>query len=170
MKILCLLSLFISLSLHSAPREKEWRIVIENNYKRSKKIWGTYGLTSEKSSITNKKKAKSQRRNPEANMMLKGGKMVLIHPTNKNGTTSYKVKSFPYKRKAKKTYHIELNSKKDLFLEIYRQRIMAILKRNKIDPTSIDWKSLELDKMSCVSKRVNFNCKIPLLIKAKSNS
>jgi hypothetical protein len=170
MKWLSIFTLIFSLNTYSAPIEKEWRIVIENNYKRSKKIWGTYGLTSERSSITNKKKSKTHRRNPEANMMLKNGKMVMIHPTSKNGKTSYKVKSFPYKRKPGKSYQIELQEQKEMFLEIYKEQIMVILRRNKVDTDLIDWKSIELDKMSCLSKRVNFNCKIPLLIKVKNNS
>jgi hypothetical protein len=170
MKWISLLALIFSLNTHSAPREKEWRIIIENKYKRSQKIWGTYGLTSERSSITNIKKSISQSRNPEANMMLKDGKMVMIHPTNTAGRTNYKVKSFSYIRKKGKNYQIELMNEKEKFLEIYRQQIVAILKKNKINPESVDWQSIEIDKMNCYSKRSNFNCKIPLLIKSRTNS
>lgn len=170
MKTISIIALIFSLNSYSAPSEKEWRIVIENKYKRSKKIWGTYGLTSEKSSITNKKKSISHKRAPEANMMLKNGKMVMIHPTSRAGKTSYKVKSFPYKRKKGKAYQIDLQDQKANFLEIYRQQIVSILKRNKINPDLVDWQSLEVDKMNCLSKKVNFSCKIPVLIKVRTSS
>ncbi len=170
MKWISIMSLFFSLNAHSAPREKEWRIVIENKYKRSKKIWGTYGLTSEKSSITNKKRSISHKINPEANMMLKGGKMVMIHPTSSEGKTSYRVKSFPYKRKKGKAYKIQLTGNKEQFLSIYRERIVSILKKNKINSDLVDWNSLKVESMNCFSKKVNFDCKIPLLIKIRPNS
>ena len=150
-------------------REREWRITIENDYQRSKKIWGTYEKTKEKTSIK-KKKSVQIRRNLAANMMLKNGKMVLIQPVTLKGLTTYKVKEFPYKKKKGKRYQVALKNGKQEFLDIYKEQLVAVLKKNKINPKDVDWKSLEVDKMNCKSKRRNFNCKIPIIIKSKPNS
>lgn len=169
-KIALLFSFILAPSIvPAAPGEREWRIVIEKNYKRSKKIWGTYGQTSEKTRL-DKKRSVSVKRNLAANMMLKNGKMILIQPVTITGLTSYKVKEFPYKKKRGKRYQVALKEGKKEFLDIHKEQLIAVLRENKIDPNEVDWKSLQVDKMSCKSKRRNFNCQIPLVIKRKPNS
>lgn len=163
-------SFFLVNALAAPSGEREWRIVIENDYKRDKKIWGTYGQTSEKTSLYKKKKRIAEKRNPAANMMLKNGKMVLIQPVTKMGVTTYKVKQFPYKKSKGRRYQVQLAKQKDGFLEIYKVQLLAILKKNKINPNAIDWDSLEVEKMNCKSRKRSFNCKIPLVIKSKPNS
>lgn len=166
MKWLGIIALFIPQIIFSAPGEREWRIVIENDYKRSKKIWGTYEQKTEKTKLNKS----SIKRSLAANMMLKNGKMVLIKPVNEQGRTSYKVKQFPYKRKKGKRYQVSLTSSKKEFIDLYRSQLIAILKKNKIDPKLVDWNSIELEKMNCKSRKRNFNCKIPLVIKSKTSS
>lgn len=150
--------------------EKEWRIVIENDYQRDNKIWGTYGQTSEKTSLFKKKKHIAEKRRPVANMMLKDGQMVLIQPVSNEGITSYKVKKFPYKRAKGKKYNINLSDNKQHFLDLYKGQLLTILKKNKIDPNQIDWDSLDVDKMNCRSLKKRFNCKIPLTLKPRPSS
>ena len=172
-RLTLLFTLFFALLSQSiaAPKsEREWRIVIENKYQRDKEIWGTYGQISEKTSIVKKSKSLSEKRNPAANMMLKNGKMVLIQPVTSKGITSYKVKQFPYKRKKGKNYQIEIHSKKEGFLDIYKEQLIAVLKKNKINLNNVDWNSIEIEKMNCKSMKRKFNCKLPLIIRSKPNS
>ena len=170
MKILTILALIFSTSLIAAPREREWRIIIENEYKRDKEIWGTYRQVSEKTSVIKHKKSISEKRNPSANMMLKRGKMILIQPVENQGITSYKVREFKYKRSKGKKYNIMLKGKSSQFLELYKNQVLSVLKKNKLDHNLIDWNSIKIEDMKCKSKRSNFSCKIPLVIKQKTNS
>lgn len=168
-KILVPILLILPSLGNCAPGEREWRIVIENQYQRSKEIWGTYGQTSLKTSIK-KKKSKSVRNDLAANMMLKNGKMVLIQPVVEDGVTSYKVKEFPYTRKKGKRYQVALKNDEIKFLAIYKEELIAVLKKNKIDPKAVDWDSLIIDTMNCKSKKRSFNCKTPLRIKTRPNT
>lgn len=170
MKTLTLVLLFISSSLFAAQSEREWRIVIENEYKRDKRIWGTYRQVSEKTSIIKNKKSISEKRRPLANMMLKSGKMILIQPVDKQGLTSYRVKEFKYKKKKGRNYQIDLKSNDKGFLELYKDQVLSVLKKDKLKPELIDWNTLKIEDMKCKSKKSNFSCKIPLFIKQKTNS
>lgn len=167
--ILIVFPILIPTTGFTAPGEREWRIVIENKYQRSKEIWGTYGQTSLKTSIK-KKKSLSVNNDLAANMMLREGKMVLIQPVSEDGVTSYKVKEFSYKRKKGKRYLVTLKDNEIKFLAIYKKELIAVLKKNKIDPEEVDWNSLIIDTMSCKSKKRSFNCETPLKIKTRSNS
>lgn len=170
MKLLWLLPfIFFVQQPHAAASPQKFYFT--GSFKRSKKIWGTYGQYRESVMKVNEKGRRIYRKfykSPLANLVIKDGQVHFIRPLVTEEKIKYQIKSFPYARdREKKIFKIHPEGRNEELILFFKDNLVDLVKNDKelrkLD-FSKDHVDIVFDDFTCWQKKGKLHCQFPVEI------
>lgn len=143
--ITLLILLSINASVYSAPAQ--YKVTLD--YKSNKKIWGTYGLYSEKIQISRGKKSwKKHKKKQLGDLIIKDGHLHFFKAiTDKNGLTRILIEKIPYK-KNNTSFNSHKKLKEQEFKTIFAKGINELIPHRDLIDGKITYSHISCKKRS----------------------